>query len=136
MTPDDMARLHAAAMTTPRPWSAAEFASLLAMPSIFAIATPQALALGRVTLDEVELLTLATDPAHRRQGHGGATLAAFHKTARTSGAVTAFLEVAASNTPARALYHAAGYHQIGKRRGYYKSPHGNADDALILSRAL
>jgi ribosomal-protein-alanine N-acetyltransferase len=43
-----------------------------------------------------------------------------------------FLEVAADNTAARALYAAAGYQQVGQRRGYY----AGGIDALVLARPL
>jgi [ribosomal protein S18]-alanine N-acetyltransferase len=42
------------------------------------------------------------------------------------------LEVAAGNAPARALYAAAGFAEVGKRRRYY--PDGS--DALVLAAAL
>jgi [ribosomal protein S18]-alanine N-acetyltransferase len=99
-----MAALHAAAMTTPPPWSEAEFAALLAAPGTFAMGDARAFALGRVVLDEAELLTLATHPLNRRTGLARAALAAFESAARTRGAATALLEVAADNAPAIALY--------------------------------
>jgi ribosomal-protein-alanine N-acetyltransferase len=43
-----------------------------------------------------------------------------------------FLEVAAANAPARALYAAAGYQRVGERRGYY----AGGIDALVLARPL
>ena len=132
-----MARVHAAAMTTPRPWSATEFASLLSQPGAFATdATPNAFALGRVVLDEVELLTLATHPGHRRAGLARLHLAQFHSLAAERGAAHAFLEVAADNTPARALYDGAGYTLTGTRRGYYPRAVGGAVNALIMARTL
>lgn len=136
MTPEALARLHARAFTHPRPWSAREFAQLLDSPHVFVVAQSHAFALGRVIAGEAELLTIATDPDRRRQGLGAATLAGFHETAAARGATTAFLEVAADNTAARALYGSAGYDQTGLRAGYYKRTDGTAIDALILSRAL
>jgi [ribosomal protein S18]-alanine N-acetyltransferase len=44
------------------------------------------------------------------------------------GARTMFLEVAAANAAARALYAAHGFTEVGLRRRYY----GNGDDALML----
>ena len=58
MTPEAMAALHARTMTTPRPWSREEFAALLGSPGVFAVGEPTGFALGRVVLDEAELLTL------------------------------------------------------------------------------
>lgn len=131
-----MAALHAAAMTAPRPWTEAEFAALLATPGTFAVGDATAFALGRVVLDEAELLTLATHPGHRRRGLGRACLAAFEAAARARGARTAHLEVAADNAAALALYGGAGWSGAGRRRGYYRTTDGGAVDALLLIRAL
>jgi ribosomal-protein-alanine N-acetyltransferase len=136
VTPDDMAALHAAAMTAPRPWSAAEFASLLAQPGVFVAGDARCLALGRVAADEAELLTIATHPAHRRQGLARDRLAAFEAGAEARGARTAHLEVAADNLPALVLYEGAGYLGTGRRRGYYRAADGAPVDALLLSKTL
>ena len=52
--------------------------------------------------------------------------------ARHAGANEIFLEVAADNERARALYSAEGFEQVGFRPRYY----GNAIDALILKKPL
>ena len=131
-----MARLHAAAFTQPRPWSEAEIAALIAGPGGFAVSDPAGFAIGRAIAGEAELLTIAVDPALRRRGSGRALLARFEEAARARGAQDAFLEVAADNTAARALYLAAGYGETGRRRGYYRDAAGQPVDALILARAL
>jgi ribosomal-protein-alanine N-acetyltransferase len=131
-----MAALHAAAMTLPRPWTAAEFTALLAAPGTFVVGDLAAFAAGRTVLDEAELLTLATHPLHRRQGLGRARLDAFEAEAAARGARTAHLEVAADNAPALALYEARGYRRVGLRRGYYRGPDGAAVDALLLRKSL
>ncbi len=131
-----MAAIHAASFTTPRPWSALEFADLLARPDSFQVAVPAGFAIGQSLGPEVELLTLAVDPAQRRRGLARALMGAFHEAARTHGSEDAFLEVAAENAPARALYAACGYTQAGRRRRYYRHPNGTRSDALILRRSL
>jgi [ribosomal protein S18]-alanine N-acetyltransferase len=108
MTPADLARLHAACFTMPRPWGAAEFADLLASPLVFLVAEPAGFALGRAVADEAELLTLAVDPSARRQGSGRRLLTKFEAEAASRGATSAFLDVAAGNDAARALYLSAG----------------------------
>lgn len=134
--PETLAAIHAAAMILPRPWSVAEFASLLSFPGTFATGAAQAFALGRVILDEAELLTLATHPDHRRQGLARAALSAFETEALDRGAATAFLEVAENNAPARALYCAAGYTVTGRRPGYYRTTGAAPVDALLMARLL
>jgi [ribosomal protein S18]-alanine N-acetyltransferase len=131
-----MAALYAAAMTGSRPWSAAEIRALLAQPGTFAVGDASAFALGRVVLDEAELLALTTNPDRRRQGLGRARLAAFEAEARARGAHTAFLEVAADNLAALSLYDIAGYRRAGRRGGYYRRADGPAVDALLLRKPL
>jgi ribosomal-protein-alanine N-acetyltransferase len=136
MTPEALARLHAAAFVEERPWTAPEFAALLAGPGALLLGDDRAMLLARVAADEAEVLTLATDPAWRRQGLAGALLGRFHAEARARGAVRAFLEVAEDNVAARALYAGAGYSEAGRRRGYYRKASGGTVDALLLSRLL
>lgn len=136
MSPGDLARLHAAAFAQDRAWSAAEFASLLGLPGALLLGEARAFILARIVADEAEVLTLATDPGHRRQGLGSALLARFHAEARARGAVHAFLEVAEDNAPACALYAGAGYREVGRRPAYYARRDAPAAAALVLSRDL
>ena len=137
MTPEAMAALHALAFTgMPRPWSAAEFATLLAEPATLFVQRDQGFALGRVAGPEAELLTVAVHPAARRHGIGRALLAAFETAAARRGAEEVLLEVAVSNEAARALYYAHGYGPVGRRPGYYHPPGGPAVDAQVLRRSL
>ena len=131
-----MAAVHAAAFTRERSWSAAEFEDLLASPFVFATGDARAFALVRVVADEAELLTIATDPAHRRRGLARALMEAWQAEAARRGATRAFLEVAADNAGAMALYRAAGFAETARRRVYYARRDGPAVDAVIMSRAL
>lgn len=131
-----LARLHGRCFTLPPPWSEAAFAGLLAQPGVFLASEPAGFVLGRVILDEAELLTLAVAPEARRQGSGRRLLAAFEAEAAARGATRAYLEVAAGNAPARALYAGAGWQEAGVRRGYYRGADRASDDAVILARAL
>ncbi len=136
MTPEALADLHAAAFAAPRPWSAAEFAALLADPATFHVSEPGGFLLARTAAGEAELLTVAVDPARRRQGIGTALVAAFLERSAAAGAAEAFLEVGADNEAARSLYAAAGFTQAGLRRAYYRDAGGAPVDALVLRRAL
>ena len=137
MTPDALSALHARCFTSPRPWTAAEFAGWLADPLAFLLVEGDAgFLLGRAVAGEAELLTLAITPEARRRGLGQKLVSRFFYQARLRGAETAFLEVAEDNTPARALYVRAGFVETGRRRGYYARPDGPATDALVMTRLL
>ncbi|MBC2836358.1 GNAT family N-acetyltransferase [Paragemmobacter straminiformis] len=133
MTPATLARLHALSFTTPRPWSEAEFAGFLSQPQSFLLTEGDSFLLGRVIVDEAELLTLATPPEQRGRGAAKRLVAAFLEQARQRGAASAFLEVAADNAPARHIYAAAGFTESGTRRGYYRSPEGRPIDAIVMT---
>ncbi len=161
MTPEDLASLHASAMTVPAPWSVDDFRALLEQKGTFLIpspapeypgesarratplshgATPEAaqplagFALGRVTIDEAELLTLATHPDHRRRSVGRACLSGFEAEAAKRGAATLHLEVAETNAPAIALYRSAGWTETGRRKAYYKGAEARIDAILMTKQ--
>lgn len=128
-----LAQIHAAAFPPADCWGAALFAGQLAMPGVFALLDPAGgLVLARTAADEAEILTLGVAAAARRAGRGRALLRAAEAQAAAAGAGTMFLEVAADNAAARALYATAGYCQVGERRGYYNT----GTDALVLARAI
>jgi ribosomal-protein-alanine N-acetyltransferase len=136
MTPDDLAATHKLAFTTDRPWSAAEFTDLLAQRGAVLCWTPASFVLGRVIMDEAEILTVATAPDQRRKGLAYKAVAGFCDQAQQDGAATVFLEVAADNAAAIALYTALGFAKVGQRRAYYDRANGPAVDALVLRRTL
>ncbi|WP_425071382.1 ribosomal protein S18-alanine N-acetyltransferase [Sagittula sp. S175] len=136
MAPDALALIAARAYTHQAPWSAQAFADTLARPHALLTASDHAFVLGTVVADEAEILALAVDPDHQRQGHAHRVIEQFHADAQKRGASRVFLEVASRNTPAQALYAAHGYTQAGWRKGYYPQPDGPADDALVLTRNL
>ena len=89
----------------------------------------------RAAAGESEVMTLAVAPSHRRRGAGRALLEAAMAQAEARAVDAVFLEVAADNDPAIALYRSAGFEQVGRRKGYYAHPNG-AKDALVLRRDL
>lgn len=134
MTPEELADIHAAAFTTGRPWSACEFAGLLAQPHTQGTYVPGGFALWRALAGETELLTIAVAPAQQGRGIGARIMRAWMAdAARVSD--TAFLEVAADNARACALYAACGFETVARRAGYYARPDGKAD-ALVMRAAL
>ncbi len=135
MTPADMAAIYASAFPNSRAWSAEEIAGLIAGPGGFAVSSEAGFALGRAIAGEAELITIAVAPEARRKGAGKALLAAFEAQAQAREADTGFLEVAADNTGALALYRGAGWQENGRRKGYYARPTG-AVDAITMLKSL
>lgn len=134
--PTILAATHQAAFTQTRAWGAAEFESLLSSPLIFATGDVQCFALVRVIADEAELLTIATHPNHQRQGLARQVMCQWQTQAARLGATQAFLEVAADNTPAHALYRRFMYEEVATRAGYYTRTDGTSCDAIIMRRIL
>ena len=50
------------------------------------------------------------------------------------GARQCFLEVADTNAAARALYASAGFVEVGRRPGYYRSAGAAPRDAILMRR--
>ncbi len=135
-----MAQIHAEGFA--HPWSRQEFerqlsqgavADLLVSQGIFGeIAT--GLAISQIVAGEAELFSIVLDREVRGRRLAARLLEAHAARLRRAGAQCLFLEVAADNAAALALYHRLGFSRIGRRRGYY--PGGNAGsvrrDALTL----
>ena len=83
--------------------------------------------------DIADLHTIGT--RSEGQGIGRALLAWCEEQARRGGAERMLLEVREDNTRARAVYTAAGYREIGRRRAYYRI-RGRRIDALVMQREL
>lgn len=134
-----LAAIHAEAFDVP--WSERDFAALLADPGALCLVVvevgaedePAGFVLCRATLDEAEVLTIAVRPAWRRRGLAARLLSAAGVALAGQGVATLFLEVAEDNGPARALYDALGFTQVGLRKRYYARANGPAVDALVLS---
>ena len=133
---ENLAATHARAFVTDRPWSAAEFAALLNSPGVLLLGDATAFVLGRIVLDEAEVLTVATDPSAQRTGLARAALDQLEVQAKHRQVTSVFLEVAQDNTAAIGLYATAGYVQIGLRAGYYTRANAAAVGALILRKTL
>ena len=120
------------------PWSEAGVAAELENPvSRWYVAVEDGQVRGYIgthqVLDEGEIMNLATDPAQRRRGIARALLTHACAQLTAAGAAYLLLEVRESNTPARALYAALGFTQVGRRPHYYSQP----DEAgLILRKEL
>lgn len=131
-----LSALHARCFTTPRPWSSAEFATLLADPACVTLTTPHGFATARIVLDEAEVLTICIAPESQNQGHGRILLLALHTALQARRVHEVFLEVATTNSAARSLYAKAGYAEAGIRKDYYQSAGKTAVHAVVLRCSL
>ncbi len=126
-----LAVLHAAAFE--RPWDEAAFEALLVTFNVFGLMLDgQGFILCRAVADEAEILTLAVAPLVRRNGAGRALVEEAAGLARARGADSLFLEVAATNAAALALYASTAFEAAGLRRAYY----ADGADALVMRRTL
>jgi len=86
-------------------------------------------------VDEMHLLNITVEPRRQRQGLGRLLLAITLATSRAHHIHTMLLEVRPSNLAALSLYLAAGFTEIGRRKGYYPAAGNQREDALVLRRA-
>jgi ribosomal-protein-alanine N-acetyltransferase len=140
-SPEDAERLAGVhAVSFERSWTASDIARLMQIMGGFAIvAEDRGIAgfiLARTMGGESEILTLAVEPQARRAGVGAALVEAASAHAEALGARALFLEVAADNAAARAVYARAGFEEAGLRRAYYARRDAPAMDAVVLRRAL
>jgi ribosomal-protein-alanine N-acetyltransferase len=128
-----MAAIHAACFPPEARWGADAMALQLGLPGAFGFIDARGgFVLARVAADEAEILTLAVMPAARRGGLARGLLRRAMQEAAEAGAASLFLEVAADNAAARALYADEGFCRVGQRLRYY--PGGG--DALVLRRMI
>lgn len=140
-----LGQLHAGAFGRDEAWGEGDFARLFDTPGTFGwvaqVGTgegpqPVALVVARAVADDSEILTIGTLPMARGRGIGRALLRAAAAEAATRGAERLFLEVAVDNAAAIALYRAAGFAEVGRRKAYYRRPDGGRVDALVMARAV
>ena len=136
-----LARLHAQGFY--RGWPREDFAAYLAArttPAYIACDARRKKIAGFIMLrlidDECELITIAVDPKWRGKGVGAALLRASFADLLMSPCKKMFLEVAADNPPAIALYRRHGFAEIGRRDGYYARADGKPATALVMARDL
>ena len=115
-------------------WSEAEYPRLFepgALPHVVLVAEGGAvfgfLVASSVGSEwEIENVAVAAD--WRGRGIGLQLVEALLRRALGAGAEQIHLEVRAANRPARSLYERAGFHESGRRPGYYQDPE---DDAVL-----
>jgi [ribosomal protein S18]-alanine N-acetyltransferase len=122
------------------PWSPQAITQIMAIAGFFgriawADDEPSGFALALDLGGECEILALGVIPERRRAGTGSVLLRSIGKEVERRGGDSLFLEVAADNAAARALYAAGGFFQTGRRPNYYRRPAGLVD-ALVLCRKI
>ena len=132
LTAQQMADIHARSFTVPRPWSVDEIEAHGTLSGAIVLQTDYGFLLARHVVGEVELLTLAVDPDHRRNGVGQVLVNDLLTAAKALKADVVFLEVAEDNDAALTLYASVGFAHAGRRKNYY----GGKTDALILRHDL
>lgn len=92
--------------------------------------------LGQLVADEAELLSIGVAPELQRRGVGKQLVQALCRAAKRAEARRLYLEVAADNDGAIALYRSLGFAETGRRKGYYVRKSGAPVDALNLALTL
>lgn len=117
------------------PWSTQDFRDCVTSDAHFLVAAAgdSGAIIGYVVAleaaDEGEILNLAVAPAGRRSGLGRALVQHILEALTARGVRQVYLEVRESNAPARALYAARGFKEVGRRQQYYRRP---VEDAIVL----
>lgn len=86
-------------------------------------------------VDEVHLLDICIGADYQRKGLGKKLLKEMLAMAGELKFSRVLLEVRPSNVAAIALYRAAGFGEIGLRRGYYPAGQGR-EDAIVMEKKL
>ncbi len=85
-----------------------------------------------VVADVADLTRIAVTPSARRTGLGRTLLDDLLARVADRGAARMMLEVADTNAPAIALYAAAGFTEVARRRDYY----GRGHDAVVMELVI
>ena len=97
---------------------------------------PDAFLMARIIAGEAEIITLAVHPDLRRKGRATQLLQDFLTAAISNNVTSAFLEVAADNLAAQALYEEHGFIETHRRKGYYRTPKGKRIDAIVMMKDI
>lgn len=126
-----------------RGWEMNECLSLITQPSVFGFYARYLTAnnmlgfcLVRVSVDEAEVLSIASDRKVQQNGLGWRLMRASIAEAQARGAQKLFLEVDAANEPALRLYRKLGFEQVGLRKAYYDKGDAPRSNALVLALKL
>ncbi|RPH05069.1 MAG: ribosomal-protein-alanine N-acetyltransferase [Alphaproteobacteria bacterium TMED93] len=119
-------------------WSESFFLKLFLDKNIFFVSLNRPLdgyLIARKTLDEYEVLTLATDINKRRRGIGTLLLTKLINLAKKDKVFRIILEVSENNIAAVSMYQKLGFKKISKRKNYYNNSEGFSD-AHIMEKSF
>lgn len=133
----EMAAMHKTCFPL-RAWKEQDFEDLMQQHGVFwgVDHEKRGFILARAAGEEAEILTLAVEPEHRRQGVARDLVANVIQTCPVLEAKHLFLEVAADNDAASGLYKRLGFHEVGRRIGYYARGEAAPVDAVVMGRAV
>ncbi len=121
------------------PWTRGNFTDALISNYVCKVYEDGAEMLGYVVLmpavDEAQLLNISIAAGHQRKGLGRKLMCEIMETARGLNMRRMLLEVRPSNGVALGLYRAAGFREIGLRRGYYPAVN-KREDAIVMEYLL
>ncbi len=121
-------------------WNSRQLASMISLPSVSIYMARKhndlaGFAITRSVSDECELLLIAVDPAHRRNGIGAQLIDRLTADARSADRSKLFLEMRDGNS-AEQLYAGFGFERVGRRANYYRGSDGICFDAITLAKDL
>ena len=125
-------------MCFPDPWNEQCVASELTNPlSLWLVAMEDDRVVGYIgsqtVIDESDVMNIAVHPDYRQRGIATGLVGALVSELAKKGSHCLTLEVRASNETAIRLYHALDFHEVGRRKNYYRNP---KEDALILRKEI
>jgi ribosomal-protein-alanine N-acetyltransferase len=134
-----LARIHASAFPQAA-WTKSALEELFQMPGALGLMAtgaegPRGFVLTRQAADEAEIITLAVHLKTRRKGIAALLMQNAMRRLSDNGVTQLFLEVAADNAPALALYESLKFARAGVRKGYYEGQ-GERIDAVLMQRRL
>ena len=122
------------------PWTRGNFADAIKSDCVCKVYEADGEMLGYVVLmpavDEAQLLNISIATGQQRKGLGRKLLEETMEIARGMNMLRMLLEVRPSNVAALGLYRAAGFGQIGLRRGYYPCAYNKREDAVVMECVL
>ena len=133
---EQLAQLEAAA--TAHSWSTRNYQDSIQAGHVFYCLSQEAggCAVVMPLLDEAELLNIFIAAGQQGRGLGFALLTGLMQDLKQHGCRKLFLEVRASNHPARKLYSNCGFQEIGVRKNYYPCTNGEREHAILMEAML